>query len=48
MLSYLTEKSWIEFDDLPKNLIFSLFHFEVLWAMRPEKTEKKKFIWYIM
>ena len=40
MRTFITKESWIEFDNLPKHLIFTLFHFELLWSMRPEKTDK--------
>lgn len=40
MREFLTEKSWIEYDTLPKHIEFSLFHFGILWNMRPFETQK--------
>lgn len=40
MRDYLTKKSWIEYDKLPQHLEFTLFHYGILWKMRPKKTKK--------
>lgn len=42
MRDYLTEKSWIEYYTLPKDIEFSLFHFGIIWSMRPKSTNKIK------
>ena len=42
MRHYLTKDSWLEYSILPENLEFSLFHYGLLWGMRPKKTKKFK------
>ena len=42
MRDYLTKESWIEYDKLPEHLEFTLFHYGILWDMRPEKTKTFK------
>jgi len=42
MREYLTENSWIEYEELPKDLKFTILHYGILSNMKPNETKKFK------